>query len=449
MTERAGRAGTAVGGDGSPARWPLSALLSQALVAFTIEADNEAEHRLPHRTTSHGRPAGPPGPWLVSLAMWENCLRHLTDDGITVADLTRAARTPTNLDGMRRWGYLRIDPPPPRKPGPRSVLYPTRAGLAAQQVWRPVLTEVESRWRIRFGATEVDGLRRSLSTLTAQLPVGLPDALPILGHGLYTRGRGPGDDQFPGLGFPGAAVDDGAGSVPAPGKAATPPAAGDGDGAAVDDLPLSALLSRVLVAFAVEFERETATSLAISANVLRVLGDDWAPVRDLPVLAGVSKEAVSMATGFLAKRGRAETGPVPAPGRGQRIRLTSSGRRARDQYGPLTAAIENRWRARWGDTLISDLRTRLEHLAGPAAAGPDVPGGPDHLSSPDARNSAGRPGSSRAPGAAGALGAPGGPPLLMRGLEPYPDGWRAKVRRPEILPHYPMVLHRGGYPDGS
>ena len=37
----------------------------------------------------------------------------------------------------------------------------------------------------------------------------------------------------------------------------------------------------------------------------------------------------------------------------------------------------------------------------------------------------------------------------MRGLEPYPDGWRAKVRRPEALPHYPMVLHRGGYPDGS
>jgi hypothetical protein len=37
----------------------------------------------------------------------------------------------------------------------------------------------------------------------------------------------------------------------------------------------------------------------------------------------------------------------------------------------------------------------------------------------------------------------------MRGLEPYPDGWRAKVRRLEVLPYYPMVLHRGGYPDGS
>jgi len=324
-------------------------------------------------------------------------------------------------------------------------------------------------------------------------------------------------------------------------------------------MPLSALLSRVLVAFAVEFERETATSLAISANVLRVLGEDWTPVRDLPVLAGVSKEAVSMATGFLARHGRAETGPVPAPGRGQRIRLTPSGRQARDRYGPLTAAIEDRWRARWGEALIGDLRTRLERLAGPAAAGPDVSrpgspivpsdlshpdsagapsvpgsrsdsrsaGSPSNLGSTDARGSTGTAGSAGArgshgspglrdmpgelsnpggagdssgapsvpgsrntpgasdapgnpggpgasvisrssrssdarggfgvpgdrgalgaPGAAGALGAPGGPPL-MRGLEPYPDGWRAEVRRPEALPHYPMVLHRVGYPDGS
>jgi DNA-binding MarR family transcriptional regulator len=196
----------------------------------------------------------------------------------------------------------------------------------------------------------------------------------------------------------------------------------------VDDLPLPALLSRVLVAFAVEFERESATSLAISANVLRVLGDDWALVRDLPSLGGVSKEAVSMATGFLVRNGRAEIGPVPAPGRGQRIRLTPSGRRARDRYGPLTAAIEDRWRTRWGDALIGDLRARLERLTGAAAVGPAGAGAPDTSHTP---------------------GAHGEPSLLLQGVEPYPDGWRAQVRRPPLLPHYPIVLHRGGYPDGS
>ena len=47
---------------------PLPTLLSQALVAYTIEFDNEAEHRMPHRTT---RGTGPRlrGVWLVSMAM--------------------------------------------------------------------------------------------------------------------------------------------------------------------------------------------------------------------------------------------------------------------------------------------------------------------------------------------------------------------------------------------
>ncbi len=38
---------------------------------------------------------------------------------------------------------------------------------------------------------------------------------------------------------------------------------------------------------------------------------------------------------------------------------------------------------------------------------------------------------------------------VAAGLVAYPDNWRAAVRRPATLPHYPMVLHRGGYPDGS
>lgn len=31
-----------------------------------------------------------------------------------------------------------------------------------------------------------------------------------------------------------------------------------------------------------------------------------------------------------------------------------------------------------------------------------------------------------------------------------PEGcWRSWVRTAETLPHFPMILHRGGYPDGS
>ena len=93
---------------------PLSARLSQVLVAFTVEADNEAEHRLPHRTADHGAsPGAPPGaPWITSMLMWANCLRHLPDDGITVRGAANGrTRTGTNMDGMRRWGYVTFTPP--------------------------------------------------------------------------------------------------------------------------------------------------------------------------------------------------------------------------------------------------------------------------------------------------------------------------------------------------
>src|SRR4029077_20131176 len=93
------------------AQLPLPPLLSQALVAFTVEFDNEAERTLPHRTTDHG-PSGPadgdPKPWLGSMVMGGNCMRHVTAEPITVANLLSRARTGTNLDGMRRWGYLTI-----------------------------------------------------------------------------------------------------------------------------------------------------------------------------------------------------------------------------------------------------------------------------------------------------------------------------------------------------
>jgi len=45
--------------------------LSYALVAFTIEFDNEFERQMPHRTTRHRSAArSRNGPWLVSMVMW-------------------------------------------------------------------------------------------------------------------------------------------------------------------------------------------------------------------------------------------------------------------------------------------------------------------------------------------------------------------------------------------
>ena len=95
------------------ASFPLPTLLSQALVAHTIELDNEAEHRLPHRTTRHEGPdAGRGGPWLVSFALWANVLQY-------------------SMPTTSRWrhsGAGAHEPTPPQRPPPVGVHHAHAAG---------------------------------------------------------------------------------------------------------------------------------------------------------------------------------------------------------------------------------------------------------------------------------------------------------------------------------
>jgi DNA-binding MarR family transcriptional regulator len=355
---------------------PLPTLLSQALVAFTIEFDNEFEHQMPHWTSNHG--GSRQGPWLVSLAMWSNCMQFIGEEGLPAGKLADLARTPTNLNGMVRWGYVVIAPDPadnrPKPPRSQWVIRATPKGRMAQEVWRPLFGVIEKRWQDRFGKDHIDQLRKSLGALISRIDTdlptrALPDCLPILGYGLYSRGP---DRERP---------------VPAE-----------------HDLTLSALLSRVLLAFAIEFERESDLSLAIGANVLRVLNEKGVPVRDLPVLSGVSKEAIAMALGVLRKKGVVVVEQGSAGDRTKVARLTPKGLEARGAYRQLLGIVEERWQVRFGKDTIRTLRELLERLAGEP---------------------------------------------LFRRFEPYADGWRESVRKPETLPHYPMVLHRGGFPDGS
>jgi DNA-binding MarR family transcriptional regulator len=366
---------------------PLSTLLSQVLVAFTIEFDNEFERRVRHRTTALGLlPGSGHAPWLASLVMWSNLMQFVRQEGVTVAELQHLAHTAKlSLTGMERWGYIVVAPDPagsrPKPPRRDWVVRPTAAGRRAQEVWRPLFGIVEERWQARFGADHIARLRDSLAALIGEFDVELPEYLPVLGYGLV------------------AEVFDN--------KAQAPAERASGVAAR---LHLPALLSKVLLAFTIEFERESEVSLAISANVMRILGAEGVRVRDLPRLSGVSKEAIAMALGFLEKRRYVVVEPDPAASRTKVVRLMPKGRKARDAYLHLLTVVEERWQARFGQDAIGTLRESLERLAGEPTA---------QLSP------------------------------LFRGLEPHPGGWRASARKPGTLPHYPMVLHRGGFPDGS
>lgn len=356
---------------------PLSALLSQVFVAFVIEYDNEFEHSVPHRTTNHGSTANSgPVPWLVSMAMWMQFMRFVPDEGIAAKELY--LRTGLSAKAFRMllirmsrwWGYVTVS---------ELWVRPTAGGLRALQVWHPLAGVIEQRWRERFGRERIDQLRESLQAVVPATSRDHPDYLPILGYELLSRTQALKSHAAPGTGIVSRSEDE-----------------------------LPSLLSKLLLAFAVEFERDSGLSLAVSANLLRLGGDAGIRVRDLPRLSGVSKEAMAMAMRRAEEWGlgvvRKSTGS-----KGKLFVLTAKGQRAQEKYRLLTRDIEKRWSASLGKGSVEKLRVLLEGMVGDSKE-----------SSP-----------------------------LFDALKPYPEGWRASLPGLEQLPHYPMILHRGGFPDGS
>jgi len=178
-----------------------------------------------------------------------------------------------------------------------------------------------------------------------------------------------------------------------------PATAGEGE-AGPPSAPLPALLSEALTGLTVAHELESTVSLPLGANVLRVIGRDDARIADLPAASGVSKEAIAMATGFLSRRRMAELKP------GRTISLTASGHRALADYEDRAAQQQNQ-----------PLRAGLEALLGQGDA------------------------------MAAGLVPPDG---CWRGEKPYLAQTQRMLADPAAaLPWQPMVLHRGGWPDGS
>jgi hypothetical protein len=174
----------------------------------------------------------------------------------------------------------------------------------------------------------------------------------------------------------------------------------DADDEFDDDAALVVLLGQGLTALTLEQERGAAVSLPLAVNFLRVLDAEPQPVKDVPARTGLSKEAVSMALRYLQRRHLTTTDPAGRVGVGPQGQLALHG------YGRRALQSEDR-------SLRSALTRLLEQTEG-----------------------------------------------LTAGLRPPEGAWRA--RRPYLaqtrrfladptgaLPWHPMVLPRGGWPDGS
>src|SRR3954464_6812342 len=239
---------------------PLSTLLSQALVAFTIEADHLFERRMPH-CTSESRKRGEPvaGPWLISMPFWANCLKHVEADGMTMGalfdrELIAGFFLQGSNPGLVRWGYLRLvpDTASSKKLDRGWTVVPTHDGLLAQRTWAPIPAEVDARWVERW--PDVATLRGTLESVVAAADRELPDHLPVNGgHQGWVR---------------------------LPRRPPRPTATGD----------VGTLLAKALLLFPLEVEAISPVALVHSANVLRVLAQGPVLARSLPRAVGAAKE---------------------------------------------------------------------------------------------------------------------------------------------------------------
>jgi hypothetical protein len=302
---------------------PLSALLSQILVAYTVELDGEFERRMLQTPSRSAR---------LSLVVWLNVLQFLADGPVAVRTLASraladAAGVTAGLGCLERWGVVTLQPG--RRAGFGSgrgirADWPVRltaAGEAAAGIWPLLLPEIEGRWSQRFG-DDVTRLRRSLEVIEHRIELELPEGLPaaIL--------------KLPQFG---------------PRKAV-----------AQDGLPLPVLLSRVLLAFALEFERESRAPLSLCANALRVLGDEPIPQAEIPKRTGCSEETAGIGWQhkpyIIVER-------HPERGRGPFVRLSEAGVEAQREYAILTRDIEDRWKQRFGSA-TDEIREALTALLG-------------------------------------------------------------------------------------
>ena len=318
---------------------PLSALLSQVLIAYTLEFDNEFERRM--------REAGYSGAFL-SLVLWSNLMRFLAAGSVSVHRLAEQAlagepQSKFGLGCLERWRFIVLEPgaddrPIPLKAHPRAgrmlrdgwgsgrgirsgwMVRLTEKGRKACEIWPDVFGEIERRWKTRFGDEEIGALRSALEAILDQIDLELP-------HGLiawestptYPVRRGPRER----------------------------------------DLPLPVLLSQLLLAFTIEFSGEMRTPLVLCANTLRVLGERPIPVGDIPRLTGGSPETAGI--GWQIKPFIVVESD-PQAKRGKVVRLSPLGLRVQQKYHKVVGEIEKRWEQQFGKDKIRALRESLQEL---------------------------------------------------------------------------------------
>lgn len=265
---------------------------------------------------------GADSPGMPSLDLWANLLRVLDVTGTDPKALSlilclsrRAVRNRVVTAVRRGWAENF------RNAEGRSRVRLTVRGSEVAERWRSLQREAEAEWRRGIGMDRANHLSESLVRIVAALP---------LEHPHYPASYGAADASMTG----------GGGQDWKPVRRT--------DSGTVAGLPLFALLSQAIVAFAIEYEERSPVALSLSTTIIRRIPAAGRSVRELGDSVGVS---ALVRHRFLSIRGTSDSGIAT---------LTPRGTAVSEAYDRRVQEVEKTWRDCFGNEAVAAMRRSLE-----------------------------------------------------------------------------------------
>jgi hypothetical protein len=259
---------------------------------------------------------------MPSLDEWSNLLRALDAKGVDARELPamlrlsrRAVRTRVTA-GVRK-GWVEVS----KYGRGRTVARLTARGSEVAARWQPLQEAAEERWTRDLGTVRAARLRAVLEVAVARIPLELPHYPASYGLADASITGGYGQDWK---------------SVPR------------SPGDTVSFLPVGALLSELIVAFAMDYETRSPVALSLSTTILLRIPPQGCAIEEIGHSVGVS---ALHRHGFVRIERQRGTGV---------IHLTSNGTAVRENYHDRIKAVETEWRDRPGGRAVLALRTALE-----------------------------------------------------------------------------------------
>ena len=269
---------------------------------------------------------------IPSLDYWANLLRGVGDAGTDRWALPAILRLSKRAVRSRVASAARQGWVEEQKLGRgQALVRRTARGAELAVRWESLQIDAEERWRTKTGINRARKLRDSLEEIVSALP---------LEHPHYPASYGAADASITG----------------GNGKDWSPVPRGNDD--TVSDLPIYALVSQSLVAFAMNYEEKSPVALSLSTAVIQRIPADGRPLRGLGHPAGI---AALVRHGFVRVSGNEGS---------EIVHLTRKGFAVSSAYNERIQAVERDWRNMLGDESVTRLRRALEDVSGPEVMGP-------------------------------------------------------------------------------